>query len=324
MSFVGQLFKYISAKILMNDPEIKAQAERLDTVTKEQRERLISKIISGELKDTPELRKLLENYFPPVKENNKNLSKKSIKSAIKDAEDNLERIRKNVEKKASKEDIKDAIPPNVRKYLGFETEDVSKSIQDSKKQFKITLFFALFSMHYFYLGNNKKGIIFLCSLGGLGIWYVYDLSVIILGRFRDKNNLLIKNPKGTKYMKTLIMCIFLGLCGFHRFYVNRDKSGLLMLLTFGGLTLWWIYDIISIVSMKFKDNNGNIINKDYKIEQLRNGLLKRNFTKELENNTDLMKTIKDGDRMIDNLRKTVRDAQKKGYPIPSNLKKYLK
>ena len=78
MSFVGQLFKYIAAKKLMNDPEIKAQAERLDAVTKEQRERLISKIISGELKDTPELRKLLENYIPPVKENNKNLSKKRI------------------------------------------------------------------------------------------------------------------------------------------------------------------------------------------------------------------------------------------------------
>lgn len=43
----------------------------------------------------------------------------NIKNAIKDAEDNLERIRKNVEKKASKEDIKDAIPANVRKYLGF-------------------------------------------------------------------------------------------------------------------------------------------------------------------------------------------------------------
>jgi phosphoenolpyruvate-protein kinase (PTS system EI component) len=43
----------------------------------------------------------------------------NIKNAIKDAEENLEKIRKNVEKKASKEDIKDAIPPNVRKYLGF-------------------------------------------------------------------------------------------------------------------------------------------------------------------------------------------------------------
>lgn len=322
MSFVGQLFKYFAAKKIANDPEFIAQVKRLDAVTKESREILISKIRNGELKDTPELRKLLENFFPPPPPES-NLSKKSIISAIIDAEDNLERIRKGMETKYDKKTIQKIVHPDVRKYLRLDTEDVSKSIQESKKQYKRTLFFALFCMHYFYLGNNKKGIIFLCSLGGLGIWYLYDLSLIILGRFRDKNNLLIKYPKGSRYTKVLLMCIFLGLYGFHRFYVNRNKSGLLMLLTFGGLTLWWIYDIISIISMKFKDKNGDIVSKYFIPEEPYNGLLKRKLNKELQKDKSLMRAIEDGDKLVADLKKEVRDMQKKGYPIPSNLKRYL-
>jgi len=51
---------------------------------------------------------------------------------------------------------------------------------------------------------------------------------------------------------------------------------------------------------------------------------KERIRKEIENNTDLMKTIKDGDKMIADLQKTVKYMQEKGYPIPSYAKKYLK
>lgn len=44
----------------------------------------------------------------------------SVKNAIKDAEENLEKIRTKIEKDSSKEDIKNAIPKDVRKYLGFD------------------------------------------------------------------------------------------------------------------------------------------------------------------------------------------------------------
>lgn len=53
-------------------------------------------------------------------------------------------------------------------------------------------------------------------------------------------------------------------------------------------------------------------------------IFKRKLSKELENNKDIQQAIKDGDKMIDNLKKTVRDAQEKGYRIPSYAKKYLK
>lgn len=43
----------------------------------------------------------------------------NIKNAIKDAEDNLERIRKGMETKYDKKTIQKAVHPDVRKYLGF-------------------------------------------------------------------------------------------------------------------------------------------------------------------------------------------------------------
>jgi hypothetical protein len=75
--------------------------------------------------------------------------------------------------------------------------------------------------------------------------------------------------------------------------------------------------------MKFKDKNGDIVSKYFITEEPYNGLLKRKLTKELQKDKSLMKTIQDGDKMVADLKKGVRDMQKKGYPIPSNLKKYL-
>ena len=63
-----------------------------------------------------------------------------------------------------------------------------------------------------------------------------------------------------------------------------------------GFSLWWIYDIISIVSMKFKDKNGDIVSKYFITEEPYNGLLKRKLTKELQKDKSLMKTIQDGDK----------------------------
>ena len=56
--FVGKLFKYIAAKKLAKDPEIKKQFAKLDKVTKDMKDLVDSNIKSGKLKDTPELRKL--------------------------------------------------------------------------------------------------------------------------------------------------------------------------------------------------------------------------------------------------------------------------
>jgi len=58
------------------------------------------------------------------------------------------------------------------------------------------------------------------------------------------------------YLTTLLLCLFLGILGIHRFYVGKAGTGLLMLLTSGGLGVWWIIDFIIILMGLFKDKAG--------------------------------------------------------------------
>lgn len=48
----------------------------------------------------------------------------------------------------------------------------------------------------------------------------------------------------------------LGVFGVHRFYVGKVGTGLLMLLTGGGLGIWYVYDVIIVASGAFRDADG--------------------------------------------------------------------
>lgn len=56
---------------------------------------------------------------------------------------------------------------------------------------------------------------------------------------------------------TFLLCYFLGALGVHRFYLGKLITGLLMLLTGGGLMLWWILDLYLIATGRLKDKQGN-------------------------------------------------------------------
>ena len=61
------------------------------------------------------------------------------------------------------------------------------------------------------------------------------------------------------FVITLILCILLGGLGIHRFYVGKIWTGIVMLLTLGGLGIWELIDTIMIAMQKFKDNKGLLI-----------------------------------------------------------------
>ena len=61
------------------------------------------------------------------------------------------------------------------------------------------------------------------------------------------------------FVSTLILCVLLGQLGVHRFYVGKIGTGILMLLTIGGLGIWLLIDTIMIATQKFKDSNGLLI-----------------------------------------------------------------
>ena len=56
-----------------------------------------------------------------------------------------------------------------------------------------------------------------------------------------------------------IVCFFLGCLGIHRFMVGKVGTGILMLITGGGLVIWAVIDFIVILTGGFTDKDGNKI-----------------------------------------------------------------
>ncbi|MEL6627478.1 MAG: NINE protein [Bacteroidota bacterium] len=66
-----------------------------------------------------------------------------------------------------------------------------------------------------------------------------------------------KSDKG--FVPTVLLCLFLGGLGVHRFYVGKTGTGILQLLTLGGLGIWSLVDLIMIITGNFKDRDGFVI-----------------------------------------------------------------
>lgn len=62
---------------------------------------------------------------------------------------------------------------------------------------------------------------------------------------------------GKSQMVALILAIFLGWLGIHRFYLGYIWQGVVQLLTFGGFGIWWLIDIIRIATGDLKPKNGS-------------------------------------------------------------------
>jgi TM2 domain-containing membrane protein YozV len=67
------------------------------------------------------------------------------------------------------------------------------------------------------------------------------------------------NVSPQNWVAALLLCIFLGVLGVHRFYVGKIGTGILMLLTAGVFGILTIIDIIMIATNSFTDKNGRLV-----------------------------------------------------------------
>ena len=66
---------------------------------------------------------------------------------------------------------------------------------------------------------------------------------------------VIPNASESNRLAALLLCIFIGVFGGHRFYVGKIGTGVLWLFTFGLFTIGAIYDLVLIGTGEFRDSD---------------------------------------------------------------------
>jgi hypothetical protein len=82
---------------------------------------------------------------------------------------------------------------------------------------------------------------------------VIDAMAVVCPKCGVMQSTALMMPESEKrIMPAFVLC-------FHRFYVGKTGTGILQLLTLGGLGIWTLYDLVMIVIGNFTDGEGNRI-----------------------------------------------------------------
>lgn len=103
--------------------------------------------------------------------------------------------------------------------------------------------FGFLGAHRFYFGKKVSGVIYLCTLGLLGIGWLFDLFWMpVLARSAGKR--YYDGPYS--YELAWLLQTFLGVLGLHRMYIGKWGTGLLWLISGGLFGIGYIYDYLTL------------------------------------------------------------------------------
>jgi len=116
-------------------------------------------------------------------------------------------------------------------------------------------------VHRFVSGKTLTGVLMLFTGGGLFIWQLVDIIMILLGKFKDKQGRPVtmhpQEEMSEKKLGTILLIMhFVPVPGIHRFLTGKIGSGVGFLFTLGGLGIWALLDWIKLAQGKFTDKEG--------------------------------------------------------------------
>lgn len=82
--------------------------------------------------------------------------------------------------------------PPVPYVIAQQAHAADPSVSE-KQILPVVLFLILLpTVHRFYVGKIGTGLLFFFTIGGLGLWWVYDVIMAVTGNFTDKQGRKIK------------------------------------------------------------------------------------------------------------------------------------